>query len=201
MFQKRAFAKQSVCSVSATVWKIMFQKPRFPKQSVCSVSQALNNFVVPLVYALTESKSTQKYSDILHKIRDEVSNAGGIVNPKIIVSDFESGYIAAFKRHYPDSLHSGYHFHYSQALWRKVQEEGLTTAYQTDSQISDFVQSVVALAFVPTDQVVTECKSLVLDLPILHLPKLQGFIDYFLPASCDGSIISISQIPIFAGRD
>jgi len=40
-FLKRVFAKQSVGSVSAPVWKIKFQKPRFPKQSVSSVSQAL----------------------------------------------------------------------------------------------------------------------------------------------------------------
>ena len=40
-------------------------------------------------------------------------------------------------------------FHFAQAVWRKVQSLGLQQHYQEDADFKQFVQSMIALAFVP----------------------------------------------------
>ena len=44
-------------------------------------------------------------------------------------------------------------FHWSQAVWRKVQSLGLATAYMQQSSIQNFVRMILALPFLPTDHI------------------------------------------------
>jgi len=43
--------------------------------------------------------------------------------------DFEAVQWKAVRRDFPDASIKGCCFHYSQAVWRKIQESGLQTAY------------------------------------------------------------------------
>ena len=55
------------------------------------------------------------------KIRGYMFSLGFIFDPKVIISDFESGLIEAVQNQFPGATHSGCHFHFTQAVWRKVQ--------------------------------------------------------------------------------
>ena len=46
-------------------------------------------------------------------------------------------------------------FHFSQALWRQVQSNGLSTKYKEDEYFRLNVKKLIALAFVPVEDVVT----------------------------------------------
>ena len=46
-------------------------------------------------------------------------------------------------------------FHFSQAVWRQVQSNGLSTKYREDEYFRLNVKKLIALAFVPVDDVVT----------------------------------------------
>ena len=46
-------------------------------------------------------------------------------------------------------------FHFSQAVWRQVQSNGLSTKYKEDEYFGLNVKKLIALAFIPVDDVVT----------------------------------------------
>ena len=70
-----------------------------------------------------------------------VFTLGLIFDHKVIISDFESGLIDAVRNQFPGATHTGCHFHFTQAVWRKVQHLGLVTAYSnTDTpEIADVI--------------------------------------------------------------
>ena len=47
------------------------------------------------------------------------------MNPEIILSDFEKGETNAFKEIFPNVTLKGCHFHFTQAIWINIQENGL----------------------------------------------------------------------------
>jgi len=48
---------------------------------------------------------------------------------RVDCSIFKSGLIASIATSFPDARHCGCHFHFCQAIYRKVQDSGLTAAY------------------------------------------------------------------------
>jgi len=120
-----------------------------------SIHGLFNNFVVPLIYVLLSNKTTATYYQVFNILWETVSKLGSILNPQIIISDFESGLIEAVGMQYPNALHSGCHIHFTQAVWRKMQELGLSIAYMNSKtpEISEFVQLCMGLAFIPETDV------------------------------------------------
>lgn len=141
-----------------------------------------NNFVVPLVYALLSNKSSASYYRLFDIIKQAMFSLGAVLNPEIVLSDFESGLIDVIRVQFPNTTHSGCHFHFTQALWRKVQEVGLVPAYKDTEQypeISEFVQLCMALAFIPQSDVVDQFNECVSNLSEEQKRLLDRFILYF----------------------
>ena len=140
-----------------------------------------NNFVVPLVYILLADKCCATYYQVFNLLRDAVSSVGGVFDPDIILSDFESGLIEAVRRQFPRALHSGCHFHFTQAVWRKVQDLGLVTFYTdpTKTDIAEFIQLCMALAFVPEVDIIRQFSNCINNLTQENSDVLKQFIAYF----------------------
>jgi hypothetical protein len=135
--------------------------------------------VVPLVYSLLSDKTSATYYSVFNHLRNRLSQIGLTLNPEFIVSDFEAGFIEAVRLQFPQAKHLGCHFHFGQAVWRKVQETGLVTAYSESEPISGFVQKCIALAFIPASEVAQVFEDLVGSLATENLVPLQPFINYF----------------------
>jgi hypothetical protein len=50
-------------------------------------------------------------------------------------------------------VHSGCFFHYNQAIYRRIQQLGLTVAYSEDEHIRSVCRQLMALPLLPLDQV------------------------------------------------
>ncbi len=44
-------------------------------------------------------------------------------------------------------------FHYNQAIYRNIQNKGLQEAYQNDQVVRQILRQIMALAFIPDDQI------------------------------------------------
>ena len=66
-------------------------------------------------------------------------------------------------------------FHWNQALWRKVQELGLQTAYMRDRATNGYIRRLMALPFLPHETIVTTFDSLK---PEAKTEPLQQFVSY-----------------------
>ena len=108
---------------------------------------------VPFVYALLPSKTRTTYYDMLSVIRKEMARLAVTFNPTDIVTDFESAAIESAKQHFPNARLIGCFFHYCQSIWRKIQDLGLTFRYKADKDFRQHVQTHMALAFIPVDDI------------------------------------------------
>lgn len=133
---------------------------------------------IPLVYALLSGKSTDMYAEVLRVVRNAVEDFR--IDPCVplkIMSDFELGIINACAEVFPGVPVSCCFFHLGQSLYRRVQEEGLQVAYNDaeDRSIKAFTHSILALAFIPIDDVADTFKMLARSCP----GALRPVLDYF----------------------
>ncbi|KAG0440244.1 hypothetical protein DMUE_1883, partial [Dictyocoela muelleri] len=98
----------------------------------------------PLIYILVKKKSTNVYDIIFDKISKKI-----LTQPKFIIIDFESAAYLSLKKNFPNSSISGCFFHLSQIIWRRIQKEGLTTVYKSNSYFRACSRMILAFSFLP----------------------------------------------------
>ena len=78
---------------------------------------------------------------------------------------------------------SGCYFHFSQALWRRVQFAGCTTLYITERSFNTFFRMLVAIPFLPLVEINTALEELaIFSFNPVHpsLSKMEDFRDKIL---------------------
>ncbi len=78
---------------------------------------------------------------------------GRRLQPRFVLTDFENAAINAFKYAFPGIKCKGCHFHYCQALWRKMVELGMKKSYEEDYELRDWLRLFMALPLVPVELV------------------------------------------------
>nr|XP_033788082.1 uncharacterized protein LOC117354520 isoform X1 [Geotrypetes seraphini] len=104
---------------------------------------------LPMVFVLLNSKTEEEYERILRKLLESRST----LSPLSILMDFERASLQAVSRVFPNSSVSGCLFHLGQSLWRKIQDEGLTSNYRDDENVRLYAKMLLALSFVPPENV------------------------------------------------
>ena len=95
-------------------------------------------------------KSTRDNEAILTYIKSLASfNVKTVVN----VMDFEAACWKAFSTIFPLTDRKGCHFHWTQALWRKVQDLGLAVEYNSKLKVKKFIRRLFALPFLPSEHI------------------------------------------------
>lgn len=109
----------------------------------------------PFAYCLLSSKETCQYSAVLRALvstAEEYGIAG--LRPRAVMTDFELAIINAVRQTFIDISVNTCFFHFSQNLYRKIQELGLQASYNSaDPGVRDYTHMTAALAFVPVGDV------------------------------------------------
>ena len=107
-------------------------------------------WVFPLVYALLPDKKTSSYKYVLNEL---TFNAFGLLlNPTIVIMDFERAEINAVNAIFPNAKLQGCHFHFFQALHRHFSSE-MKKHYSEDVNFCLLMKKIFALAFVKEEDV------------------------------------------------
>ena len=127
-------------------------------------------------YCLLSNKTNESYGIVLHEIKRLVPLAA----PKKILVDFERAAMTAFSEVFPEATITGCYFHLCQSVIRKVNEIGLKTDYEGNSEVRGFVRCLAALAYVPAEDVIEAFELLVETAPdeIDHLDELTTFFEH-----------------------
>ena len=75
------------------------------------------------------------------------------LTPVSILTDFEEGTMNALATVFPHATVHGCLFHLGQSLWRRIQNEGLSNLYRDDENIKLYSKILIALSFVPPEDV------------------------------------------------
>ncbi|XP_077287951.1 uncharacterized protein LOC143912539 [Arctopsyche grandis] len=77
------------------------------------------------------------------------------------MTDFEVAVINAIRTELPLTVHRGCFFHFSQCIFRRIQESGLQIRYREDPELALTLKMLPALEFVPANEVVPTFEYLV----------------------------------------
>ncbi|XP_076388846.1 uncharacterized protein LOC143264616 [Megachile rotundata] len=135
-----------------------------------------NMKMLPLVYILLPNKKKHLYTEALTVLKNHMPT----LEPTRVMLDFQNGSLNAFKIVFPNAKIIGFLFHYSQCLWRNVQLTGLQRKYNTDTRFALNIRMLLALSFVPIDDVRSAFDQLVETKYYKdHEDELHGILDYF----------------------
>jgi len=138
---------------------------------VFTVHALVDKTAIPLIYVLLQDKSERSYTRVFQKLFDLKST----LNPLSVMCDFEKASHNAVARVFPNTQLVGCLFHLGQCLWRKVQEFHLADHYRTNEDIRMRVKMLLALSFVPVDDVLTAFDSLADNSP----PEMNTLVEYW----------------------
>lgn len=118
-----------------------------------SIHAVFMGYTFPLIYCLSTRKTQNFYTQMMGRIRDHASELNLHFNPQIIMSDFELAFINAARDIFPNSEVKGCLFHYTSSIWKMAVVKGLKQQYTNDQQVRDVVQRLLALPFIPINDV------------------------------------------------
>ncbi len=98
--------------------------------------------------------------------------------PNRITCDFETGLIPALQLEFNARI-TGCYFHFTQAIFRKVQQLGLAVEYRANEQIRNSVRVLMAIAFVPLHLVQQTYEDVIDQMPLNVRATLVGLLRYF----------------------
>lgn len=122
---------------------------------------------VPLAFALMSGKRTKDYRKVLTTLVDHLPREPSV---QTFMVDFEAGLWKALRKVFPTESITGCAFHWSKAVFTKVQNLGLQVAYQERDDVNKFVRKVMALPLLPAEHIRPAFEELVLqvaDRPVL----------------------------------
>jgi hypothetical protein len=119
---------------------------------VFTVHVLVQDVAIAAIYSLLPNKTKETYIRFWQLLKDSSPN----MQPESILSDFEMASFQAVRASFPQTEVVGCFFHLGQAVWRKIQANGLIEAYTSDEEAYIKLKSLISLAFLPTDKVIGE---------------------------------------------
>ncbi|CAF1574712.1 unnamed protein product, partial [Didymodactylos carnosus] len=107
----------------------------------------------PCVFGLLPDRKKSMYQQLFKVLQDLAISMNRTFKPDRILSDFEPSLIPAVASEFPQAVHSGCFYHYTQAIYRRMQILGLTIAYSQNDEIRICCRKLMALALLPLDKV------------------------------------------------
>ncbi len=105
--------------------------------------------VLPLLFCLLPDKTFNTYIRLLGLIIDAANKIGCRFDPKKFHIDYELAMINAISEMFSSDRVQGCLFHFSQCIWRRVQEFGLSVSYKKHKHIRDWIRRLTAIPFLP----------------------------------------------------
>ena len=162
-----------------------FRTAPHPYRQCFTLHGLVNNHVLKFCCVLLASKTQAIYQRILQILKAQVRNVTGEdFGPARIVIDFEVALIQELRRELPGSRIDGCFFHFCKAIWRHIQQLGLSGPYMANAELKTLLRSVMALGFLPVNFVRISYRNLqeaeeTHDL-VQQFPAIEQFFAYFL---------------------
>lgn len=105
---------------------------------------------IPLCFVIMSGKRSKDYTAVLKAVTEILPATPSVSS---FVVDFEAGLWKGIRSIFNDPMIKGCAYHFTQALWRKVQELGLQTLYCRRDNVYKIVKKVLALPFLPHEDI------------------------------------------------
>eukprot|EP00096_Caligus_rogercresseyi_P013923 TRINITY_DN6493_c0_g1_i1.p1 TRINITY_DN6493_c0_g1~~TRINITY_DN6493_c0_g1_i1.p1 ORF type:complete len:517 (-),score=42.18 TRINITY_DN6493_c0_g1_i1:142-1584(-) len=186
----------------AEVWMMERNSSMAPTKFVqlIVIRLPLDDSSIPAVYALFQSKTQGIYEEFFNAIRNRCQELDLIPDPATILIDFEVPVIEAIKYSLGYEVQTQGCFPYlTQIMWKMIQALGLSMAYKDNEIVRDFCGELIALAFLPLEDVISGIIFLYVRCPPEAIPLLEYFNTTYVcgthrPART-GDLVGFKEIP------
>ena len=113
---------------------------------------------LPAVHVLMSQKNESLYLAVLRKIVEIVP-----FYPELAIGDYERAPRNALRAIFPNLNVSGCLFHYSKAIWKKVNKLDLCSSYKRNSNLNNWIRLMMSLPLLPQDDILPVFQTLVGD--------------------------------------
>lgn len=143
----------------------------------------VHGFVVPLVQVLMSQRTIGHYRQIFQRVKQAVRRTSHHNwRPQRVICDFELALHTSIETELPHARLSGCYFHYTQSIWRRVQELRLAVPYLQDHHLTRVIKKILAIGYLPHALVQMNFNVLVTDRRTRRLvnqyPALDEFFAY-----------------------
>ena len=104
---------------------------------------------VPLAFVLMSRRKTKDYVAVLSALRAILPR----INVRSVTSDFERGLWRAVATVFPEVIQHGCTFHWTQAVYRKIQSLGLAPDYVNNRDVHKICRQLMALPLLPASEI------------------------------------------------
>ncbi len=141
--------------------------------------------VMPFLFCLLPDKTYSTYCRLIELIKAAANAIGTYFKPKKIHIDYEQAMIKAISSIFSKNCVQGCYFHYSQCIWRKVQELGLSVSYINHTDVREWIRRFTALPLLPIKDIDDAFLEIHESAPnpqtnIISFDQIQRFHDYMI---------------------
>ena len=150
--------------------------------------------VIYCVSALMTEKTIGAYRQVFQIIKRKIRDDYEINwQPIYAISDFEQPLIAAMETEFLRARLCGCYFHFSQSLWRRIQELGISNPYRENRLLKRNLRKVMSIGYLPIQLLRMNFNRLMLSRETRELinqyPALQEFYNYFRNNYLNGNFL------------
>ena len=104
---------------------------------------------VPLCFAVMSRRKARDYKAVLRAVKKKLPD----LNVKSVTLDFEKAMWIAFREVFPDIKIYGCMFHWSQAVYRKIQNIGLARDYRKKRDVRKYLKKLMSIPYLPAKHI------------------------------------------------
>lgn len=132
--------------------------------------------VHPTIYALLPNKKEQTYQKLLNMLKELQPD----LEPTSVTCDFELAAITAIQNAFKDINIFGCYFHLSQNYLKKIGDLHLLSKYNSNAHFCVSTKLIIALAFVPLNDLDVAADELADELPDELMPLFEWFEEFYI---------------------
>lgn len=154
-----------------------------PYEQFFTILGNYHGHIIPLCKVLMVNRDIGSYRQVFSVLKQRIRLiTHSRWRPRKIVCDFEQGLINAAETEFPNASIRGCYFHFTQSLWRRIQELGLSVGYRDDVSLQGFLRKILALGYLPLQLVAMNFNLIRAGEEAVRLirryPSLRNFLDY-----------------------
>lgn len=119
-------------------------------EQMYTIHGSRNGWNIPICFVVCCDKKAATYRTIFNQLKVDQPK----LSPSQINVDFELAAIKAAHEVFPKANIQGCYFHLTQSIIRNLGAKGLKQRYETDVKFASEVRQMMAIAYVPVDQVI-----------------------------------------------